>query len=244
MVTEYKLVFDSISVYSFVSSWSRPRFWWSVCQRVHYFITFGYSKAMAQSRRSGGSFRERRGRVEDISESDLTNPWNFFKLFMSPDDVVITWCREHNLIANTVLCSTQTGGTKCGGTMDLKAHSGRAGGAVFRCRTNRNHEKPFRTNSFFEKSNLTIQDIMLFVKSYLDKCTLLQCSIFCGLAYGTTAVNWASFIRELFKEHFHRNTKGKKLQGEIEIDESLFGRRVKYHRGNPNAGLKVSCTTV
>ena len=162
----------------------------------------------------------------------------------SPASTRGTWCREHNLIANTVLCSTQTGGTKCGGTMDLNAYSGRAGGAVFRCRTNRNHEKPFRTNSFFKTSNLKIQDIMLFVRSYLDKCTLLQCSIFCGLAYGTTAVNWASFIRELFKEHFHRNTKGKKLQGEIEIDESLFGRRVKYRRGNPNAGLKVSCTAV
>ena len=31
-----------------------------------------------------------------------------------------------------------------------------------------------------------------------------------------------------------------KLQGEIEIDdESLFGRRVKFHRGNPKKGMKV-----
>ena len=27
--------------------------------------------------------------------------------------------------------------------------------------------------------------------------------------------------------------------GEIEIDESLFGRRIKHHRGNPKSGLKI-----
>ena len=27
--------------------------------------------------------------------------------------------------------------------------------------------------------------------------------------------------------------------GEIEIDESLFGRQVEYHRVNPNVGVKV-----
>ena len=30
------------------------------------------------------------------------------------------------------------------------------------------------------------------------------------------------------------------LEGEVQIDESLFGRKVKYHTGNPNRGLKVS----
>ena len=28
-----------------------------------------------------------------------------------------------------------------------------------------------------------------------------------------------------------RSTKDVQFQGEIEVDESLFGRRVKYHRG-------------
>ena len=29
------------------------------------------------------------------------------------------------------------------------------------------------------------------------------------------------------------------MSGEIEIDESLFGRRIKYNRGNPNPGMKI-----
>jgi hypothetical protein len=69
--------------------------------------------------------------------------------------------------------------------------------------------------------------------------TLLQTSIFAGVNYKSTALDWASFLRELFKEHFHRNISHRKLRGEIAIDESLFGRRVKYHRGNPHNGLKV-----
>ena len=36
-----------------------------------------------------------------------------------------------------------------------------------------------------------------------------------------------------------RVTMGKKFPGIIEVDESLFGRKVKHHRGNPNVGVKV-----
>lgn len=53
-------------------------------------------------------------------------------------------------------------------------------------------------------------------------------------------INWASFVREMFKEYFYRNLRFRKLHGVIEIDESLFGRRVKFHRGNPSRGLKVN----
>lgn len=80
---------------------------------------------------------------------------------------------------------------------------------------------------------------MVFLKSYLEKSSLAQCAKFSGMAYGSTAVNWASFTRELFKEYFYTNLRLRKLQGVIEIDESLFGRRVKFHRGNPHRGLKA-----
>ena len=32
---------------------------------------------------------------------------------------------------------------------------------------------------------------------------------------------------------------GLMLEGDINIDESLFGRRCKYNLGNPNVGIKV-----
>lgn len=73
---------------------------------------------------------------------------------------------------------------------------------------------------FFEGSSLTILDCLLFRKSYLDILTLLQCSSF---AYDSTAVNWGSIMNEIFKEHFYRNTKAKKMTGTVQFYESLYG---------------------
>ena len=103
----------------------------------------------------------------------------------------------------------------------------------------RNHERGLRYLSYFENSNLTIPDIMVFIKSYLDKLTLGQCSVFAGMSYKSTAVNWASFLRESFKDHFDTSIKERTISGEIKIDESLFGRKIEYHRGNPHPGLRL-----
>ena len=43
----------------------------------------------------------------------------------------------------------------------------------------------------------------------------------------------------MFKETVHISVGNMKLSGEVEIDESVFGRKVKYHRGNPHVGRQV-----
>ena len=43
----------------------------------------------------------------------------------------------------------------------------------------------------------------------------------------------------MFKKYVHNSVGNMKLSGEVEIDESLFGRKVKYHRGNPHVGCQV-----
>ncbi len=121
--------------------------------------------------------------------------------------------------------------------MNMCKRFGKSCGASLRCNLNHSHEVSILSHSFFENSKLTIQDILVFVKYYLEKSTLKQCARFAGMSYGSTAVDWACMIRELFKEHYQLHISGNVLSGEIEIDESLFGRRVKYHRGNPGAGL-------
>jgi hypothetical protein len=60
------------------------------------------------------------------------------------------------------------------------------------------------------------------------------------MAYGITALAWATDTRQVLKEHFHWDTRHRQLEGIIEIDKSLFGRKLKYHKSNPNRGLKVS----
>ena len=49
--------------------------------------------------------------------------------------------------------------------------------------------------------------------------------------HDSTAVDWGSFCRDLFIEYFVQNINPVKLSGVVEIGESLFGRRTKYHRG-------------
>lgn len=199
-----------------------------------------------KERRCAGNFRSSQTNLQELTFADLENPWNFFRLFMSNETDVNDWCRRNGLLVSRLPCTSkkQNGrrsseGEKCDGIMVLKESACRTGGEILRCQKNRNHQKAMRVNSFFEGSTLTIPDCMLFIKCYLDKLSLLQCSKFVGIAYGSTAVNWGSFVREVFKEHFHRNTRMKKLSGIVELDESLFGKRTKYHRGNPHGGMKV-----
>lgn len=65
---------------------------------------------------------------------------------------------------------------------------------------------------------------------------LVQCSRFSGFSNTRIVINWASYIREPFQEYLRH----RKLRGIVKIDESLFGHRVKFHRGNPNRGVKVN----
>ena len=83
--------------------------------------------------------------------------------------------------------------------MNIKVRAERKGGEIFRCSKNRSHVKTILANSFFEKTRLEIQDVVVFIKSYLDKNSLLQCANFSGISYKSTAVNWASYMREMFK---------------------------------------------
>ena len=48
-----------------------------------------------------------------------------------------------------------------------------------------------------------------------------------------TAVNWASYIRGIFCQYDFDTYNMMNSEGEVEIDESLFGRKVKYNKGQP-----------
>ena len=49
--------------------------------------------------------------------------------------------------------------------------------------------------------------------------------------YSSTSVDWANFVREPFKLWVMEHMMTMKFSGIVEIDESKFGRRMKYHRG-------------
>ena len=58
--------------------------------------------------------------------------------------------------------------------------------------------------------------------------------------YKKTSVDWANFMRDMCRKfvdglYYDGN---EMFSGEVEIDESLFGRRCKYHKGD-HRGQKV-----
>lgn len=48
-----------------------------------------------------------------------------------------------------------------------------------------------------------------------------------------------SKLRKVFKEYWHNTLRNVKFQSIVEIDKTLFGRQVKFHKGYPNRWLKI-----
>lgn len=160
----------------------------------------------------------------------------FVHLFSQDDSILHEWRRQNGLLATGFPCPVEY----YSGKMDLHSLSCGHGWVVCRSSINVNHTRVSRMYSFFEKSNLHLQDSLLFIKSYLEKNSLAQCSRFSWFSPTTTAINWASYIRKIIKEHFYTNLRHRKLWGIVEISKSLFGCRVKFHRGNPNRRMNVT----
>ena len=188
-----------------------------------------------KGRRKPGNFKNRKVGRSSIKFSDFSNPWNFYNVFLNEEEVGHQWCRDNGLLALSLPCNTDS----CDGQAVLRRRKGYVANESFRCNKNVSHERQTREYSLFEAAKIPTNDVMLFIKSYLEGNTLRQCATFAGISYGSSAVEWAVSVCDLFKDHFRRNVVHETLSGDIEIDESLFGRRVKYHRGNPNVGVKV-----
>lgn len=180
-----------------------------------------------------GNYRERLTDFTSCNVIDFDNPWNFHGLFMQPEPTVLAWLQDQGLIASSLECP------KCQTDCYIANRSNRTDGKCFRCKNNRNHEYSIRKYSFFDRSHFAFQDIMMFIKTFLDGGTLLKCANFSGLDYKKTAVDWANFIRDLFRQYVNDTMSDLKFEDIVELDESLFGRKYKYHRGNPNKGTKV-----
>jgi hypothetical protein len=146
-------------------------------------------------------------------------------LFSIDDLTVATWLIQQGLLGRSRQCE------KPGCNGDVRVDPWDTPSDVIEAGTTR-----FPSYSFFERSKLDAKDIMQLIKAYLEGLSLGITSRYAGVSYTGTAVDWGSFIRELMKEYFHVNLSHKKMNGIVGTDESLFGRRVKFHRGDPNKG--------
>ena len=119
----------------------------------------------------------------------------------------------------------------------------RSDGYVWACRRQINGkrhrcERSIREGSWFEKSNLTIEEVLKFTYWWCQDLNQWQIKQQLGLG-SHTAVDWDMFCREvcevaLFERREKIGGSGKLVQ----IDESKIGKR-KYHRGHVVEGQWV-----
>jgi hypothetical protein len=80
-------------------------------------------------------------------------------------------------------------------------------------------------------------------KISLSRSSLKMCAQESGIDYRHTAVNWAKSIRNVFTEYVYRNILNHEnpmqFTGTVEIDGSLFGRKITANRGSPRNGERV-----
>ena len=119
----------------------------------------------------------------------------------------------------------------------------RSDGYLWKCQKQLNgkrhqSEKSIREGSWFEKSNLTIEEVLKFTYWWCQDMKQWQIKQQLGLG-SHTAVDWDMFCREvcevaLFQRREKIGGPGKLVQ----IDESKIGKR-KYHRGHVVEGQWV-----
>jgi len=168
--------------------------------------------------------------IHSLPISHLDNQFNRFTLLMSPPLTLINWLQNNNLLASSMKCD------KCHEDCTMNARKKTIDGYSWRCKNR--HEISLRRYSFFSQSHLYLPDIINFILNYADGYSLWKCANNSAVAYGNTAVDWVSFCRDLFIQYYCESIRPVKFSGTVEIDESLFGRRMKYHRGHAR-GQKV-----
>lgn len=154
----------------------------------------------------------------------------------------VSFVQENNMIARERKCPV------CGELMKVVIDSGKkasSDGIHWACRRKRKeddqrHQKylSIRTGSWFEKSNLTLAEILKLTYAFAWSWTEVQMQHELGMG-PSTLVDWNMFCREVAEAAVLKRSM--KIGGNgktVEIDESKFCKR-KYHKGHHIEGQWV-----
>ena len=103
-------------------------------------------------------------------------------------------------------------------------------------------KRSIRYYSFFEESKLHVIQCSVLASNYVNGSTHKSLVDQFGFS-SRTVVNWCNFVRDVYCEWLRRFTDELHLGGPgifVQVDESLFGRRCKYHRG-AKKGMVFGC---
>lgn len=160
-----------------------------------------------------------------ITIAHLSNVFNFATVLDLAPNHFYSWLIKEKLFPAAIPCH-------CGCPMHPQSRSMNNDGFIWRCTGPGRHIRTIRSKSIFEDSKLNVADLFLFLCRFAQGAPIALISKACGVAYNTTGLRWACKLRvEILGSWYVNNIRNNldfKLQGVIEIDESLFGRRIKY----------------
>ena len=142
---------------------------------------------------------------------------------------LVLWLQQQGLLNTLTSCHL------CGAEVTLNKRRACTDECSYRCKGKSRHEITVRLTSFFQRFRVALPDILNFMRDYLLGLSLKQCAAHINICYNSTAVRRGTLIREVMQEtvyleYFHEDASFK-MDGICEIDESLFGRKTKYHYG-------------
>jgi len=151
-------------------------------------------------------------------------------------DFTLEWLKQEGIIASSPLCD------RCNEMMTWTACQDRGDGYRWECRRKahgkKRMERSIREGSWFEHSNLTIEEVLKLTYWWTQGLDQWQMKQQLGLG-PNTAIDWDMFCRELCEVTLENRNEVLGGEGKfVQIDESKIGKR-KYHRGHMVEGQWV-----
>lgn len=166
-----------------------------------------------------------------LSKYDGAVPLTFKKAYILSMDnsLLIPELQRLKLLHSSMACS------KCEIAMTMIEHGHFAqDGHCWWCnRTSCKRRVSIRTDSYFARSHLSLGSCFMIIFCYLKYGKMLQKDMADILEVSEMAMtDWGNYIRETISSYFLQNPLKLGANSPVQIDESLFGGRCKYHRGD------------
>jgi IS1 family transposase len=124
--------------------------------------------------------------------------------------------------------------------MSLQVYKGNRDGFIWRCAKRHCKKRiSIRSGSYFERSKLPIEKMWMTIVCLLKFPKMLATYMSEILEISEQAlVDWGNYVRETISHYYLENPLVLGGDKAVQIDESLFGGRRKYNRGNHQRHIK------